>query len=154
MIFFVCVYCWHGFWHNLNKKAAAEFQLIGTTPFQPINTFLIIRLSSSKSYILFVSSSIVSFNQICQKISIFVAPENKTRRVKVMATSVFAYVLITSNKKTLLIYQTNSTGIFINQCKRGQDMTVFIWSLQLQQNLKSQNKLAVTWSYSYTAKNI
>lgn len=154
MIFFVCVYCWHGFWHNLNKKAAAEFQLIGTTPFQPINTFLIIRLSSSKSYILFVSSSIVSFNQICQKISIFVAPENKTRRVKVMATSVFAYVLITSNKKTLLIYQTNSTGIFINQGKRGQDMTVFIWSLQLQQNLKSQNKLAVTWSYSYTAKNI
>ena len=71
-----------------------------------------------------------------------------------MATSVFAYVLITSNKKTLLIYQTNSTGIFINQGKRGQDMTVFIWSLQLQQNLKSQNMLAVTWSYSYTAKNI
>ena len=33
-------------------------------------------------------------------------------------------------------------------------MTVFIWSLQLQQNLKSQNMLAVTWSYSYTAKNI
>ena len=96
----------------------------------------------------------VSFNQICQKISIFVAPENKTRRVKVMATSVFAYVLITSNKKTLLIYQTNSTDIFINQGKRGQDMTVFIWSLQLQQNLKSQNKLAVTWSYSYKAKNI
>lgn len=70
---------------------------------------------------------------MAKKISIFVALENKTRRVKVMATSVFAYVLRTSNKKkTLLIHQTNSTGIFINQGKRGQDMTVFIWSLQLQ----------------------
>ena len=106
-------------------------------------------LPSLLNFIIFVS-----FNQICQKISIFVAPENKTRRVKVMATSVFAYVLITSNKKTLLIHQTNSTGIFINQGKRGQDMTVFIWSLQLQQNLKSQNKLVVTWNYSNTAKNI
>ena len=71
-----------------------------------------------------------------------------------MATSFFAYVLITSNKKTLLIHQTNSAGIFINQGKRGQDMTVFIWSLQLHQNLKSQNKLVVTWNYSNTAKNI
>ena len=112
-------------------------------------TFSLSHLPSLLNFIIFVS-----FNHVCQKISIFVAPENKTRRVKVMATSVFAYVLITSNKKTLLIYQTNSTGIFINQGKRGQDMTVFIWSLQLQQNLKSQNKLAVTWSYSYTAKNI
>lgn len=39
---------------------------------------------------------------MAKKISIFVAPENKTRRVKVMATSVFAYVLITSNKKNVI----------------------------------------------------